>query len=369
MAPSVRARLDLGSYLRMTELADYIVPFTIRAVCELGVANELVDGPLNIDEVATRVGAHAPSLHRALRALASKGIFIEEPPGAFALTPLAQPLRSDHPLSLRHAYPLLAADIDAWAHFDHCVSTGEPSFDHVHGVDYWTWMAERPHDNVRFNASQQAATRLELRTVLPAYPWASLRTLVDVGGGNGAFLAGILTRFRSLRGTVQDLPHVVDGAADVLTAEGVADRADIHAGSFFEAVPSGADAYLLKRILYGWNDERAAALLSTVRAAMRPDSRLLILEPVMRSGNDEDVGKLYDLLLFTLAGGAARTQQALGDLLLAVGLIIRRVVPTMMFPIVEAVRDDAPSDAPIEGQSGAGMPKASPSSAGSQDRR
>ena len=358
MARSVRVRLDLESYLHMIELADYIVPFTIRAICELGVADELVDGPMSIEDIATRVGAHAPSLHRVLRALASKGIFIEEPPGAFALTPLAQPLRSDHPLSLRQAYPLLAADVEAWGHFDYCLRTGEPSFQHVHGIDYWTWMAEHPDDNVRFNASQHAASRIELRAVLSAYPWASLRTIVDVGGGNGAFLAGILARFPSLHGTVQDLPHVVSGAAKVLADAGVTDRADIQDGSFFEAVPPGADAYLLKRILYGWNDEHAAALLSTVRAAMRADSRLLILEPVMRPGNDDDVGKLYDLMLFALAGGGARTEQALGDLLRAARLSIRRVLPTMMFPIVEAVRDDAPSDVTTRG--GEDEPTAAP---------
>lgn len=341
--PTTAPRIDIASYIRLTELADYIVPFTIRAVSELGIADLLVDGPLPVALLAERTGSDAPSLHRALRALASKGIFAEAEPGVFGLTPLAQALRSDHPLSLRDAYPLLAPDIDAWGRFDHCVRTGESAFDLVHGTDYWTWMAEHPHDNARFNRSQQAATRIELRTVLPAYPWGQLSTLVDVGGGNGAFLTGILARFPGLKGTVVDLPHVVDGLAEVAAAAGVADRVTAYPGTFFTSVPPDADAYMLKRVLYHWGDERAVELLSTVRRAMRPDSRLVLLEPVVTPGNDPDPGKLYDLLLFAMAGGGARTQAQVEDVMGRAGLRVSRVLPTMMFPIVEAVVADVGS--------------------------
>ena len=329
-------RIDIASYVRMTELADYIVPFTIRAVAELGIADLLVDGPRSVEDLAATREVDPSSLHRALRALASKGIFTEEPAGSFALTPLAEPLRSDHPLSLKDAYPLLAADIDAWARFDHCVRTGESAFDFVHGTDYWTWMADNPHDNLRFNRSQQAATRIELRTVLPVYPWGELSTLVDVGGGNGAFLAGILSRFRSLKGTVVDLPHVVEGAPEVAESLGVTERLDTWPGSFFETVKPGADAYLLKRVLYHWGDEEALTLLKVIRAGMRDDSRLIILEPVVLPGNDENPGKLYDLLLLTMAGGGARTLDQIEVLLEQAGLQLAQTYPTMMLPIVEA---------------------------------
>jgi O-methyltransferase domain len=331
-------RIDIESYVRMTELADYIVPFTIRAVSELGIADLLAAGPLPVTELAGRTGTHPPSLHRALRALASKGIFDEIEPGMFALTPLAQPLRSDHPLSLREAYPLLAADIDAWAHFDHSVRTGQASFDLVHGTDYWTWMAEHPHDSARTDASMAAVNTLHLRTVLPAYPWGELNTLVDVGGGNGAFLTGILARFADLRGTVVDLPHVVAAVGEVAARAGVADRVTAHPGSFFDSVPAGADAYLLKRVLYHWDDEQAVRLLSTIREAMTRQSKLVILEPVVSGGNRPDPGKLYDLLLLTMAGGGARTEDEVADILMAAGLRLNRVLPTMMFPVVEAVR-------------------------------
>lgn len=335
MTVKARPRIDIQSVFRLTELADYIIPFTIRAICDLKVADHLTEGPRSIAELAELTGTHAPSLHRALRALASKGIFTEVEDGVFDLTPLAQPLREDHPVSLRTAYPLLVPDIEAWAAFDHSVRTGEASFDQVYGQDYWTYMRRNPADSARFDASQQAATRLELRTSLPAYDWGAMKTLVDVGGGNGAFLGGILKRFPTIRGTIFDLPHVVAGAPDRLAELGVADRCEVVGGSFFEEVPAGADGYMLKRILYGWDDERALELLKSVQKAMRPDSKLLILEPVVRPGNEFDVGKLYDLLLLCMVGGGARSQEHIEQLLGEAGLRLARVVETMMFPILE----------------------------------
>ncbi|MFF0366528.1 methyltransferase [Micromonospora sp. NPDC005087] len=336
MAPT-RPRIDIESVFRLTELADYIVPFTVRAVAELGVADQLVDGPRPVTELAEATGAHAPSLLRALRALAGKGIFTEVEPEVFGLTKLAEPLRTDHPLSLRDAYPLLEPDIEAWAHFDHSIRTGQASFDQVHPEGYWPYMAAHPHDSARFDASQQAATRLELRAALPAYPWGELATVVDVGGGNGAFLGGIMARFPALRGTLFDLPHVVAEAEPVLQKLGVAQRCTVTDGSFFETVPAGADAYLLKRILYGWDDDNAVRLLTAVRAAMRLDSRLLVLEPVVEPGDRFDVGRLYDLLLLAMVGGGARSREHIERLLDVADLRLARSVPTMMFPILEIV--------------------------------
>lgn len=291
-----------------------------------------------MEELAAVTGTHAPALQRALRALAGKGIFTEVEPGWFGLTPLAEPLRSDHPLSLRQAYPLLAADIQAWARFDHSIRTGQAAFEYVHGQGYWEYLAANPEDSSRFDGTQQAATRLELRTMLPAYDgWAALGSVVDVGGGNGAFLAGLLARFKAMRGVLFDLPHVVAGAPDVLVGAGVADRCEIVGGSFFETVPAGSDVYLLKRVLYHWDDEQATTLLRAVRAAMRPDSRLLLFEPLAQPGNDFNAGKLYDLILLVMAGAGARSQDQIKDLLASANLRVTRVVPTFIVPIIEAV--------------------------------
>jgi SAM-dependent methyltransferase len=330
-------RLDLTAYVRLTELADYIVPFAVRVAADLGVADCLVDGPLSTVDIAERTGADPRSLQRVLRALASRRIFAEVTPGVYGLTPLAQPLRSDHPLSLRAAYPLLAAEVTAWAHAHHSVRTGEPAFDHAHGVPYYDWFTAHRDQGVRVDALQAAATALHLRTLLPAYDWGALSTVVDVGGGNGTFLAGLLAKVPGLHGTVIDLPDVVAAAPAVFEAVGVADRATVRGGDFFEDVPAGADAYVLKTVLPGWRDERATALLRVVRKAMRPDSRVVALEAVPPPGDEFDVAKLFDVQTLVMAGGGHRTREELATLFAAAGLRLVDVTPTATLAVVEAV--------------------------------
>jgi predicted transcriptional regulator len=326
---------DVASTARLADLADYVVPFTLRAICELRIADHLAAGPRPVAELARLTGSHELALHRALRALASRDIFTELEPGVFGLTALAEPLRSDHPASLRDAYPLLAGDIQAWAAFDYTLRTGEPAFDHVQGIGYWEYMAERPHDSALFDASQRSVTRRELRAILPAYDWSSFGTIVDVGGGNGAFLGGILDAFPSVHGILFDQPHVVTAARSVLDNLGVGDRCEVMGGDFREWAPAGGDAYLLKRVLYAWNDEQATTMLRTIRAGMHPDSRLLLIEPVLEPGNDFDWGKLYDVLLLVLAGGGGRSLDDLQALFAKADLELVRVIRTRMLPIIE----------------------------------
>jgi hypothetical protein len=323
------------SAARLTELADYIVPFTLRAACDLKIADHLVDGPRSVEELAELTGTHAPSLYRALRVLACKGVFAETEPGVFAMTPLAEPLCSGHSRSLREAYPLLAPDIQAWAQLDHTLRTGEPGFDRAHGKRAWEFFAEHPNDSVRFDASQQAVTRREVRALIPAYDWDTFDTVVDVGGGNGAFLAALLAAFPSLTGTVFDQPHVVAGAGPVLAEHGVRDRCRVVGGSYLDTVPAEADAYLMKRILYSMRDEEAVVALRNVRAAMRPDSRMLIIEPVLSPGNEFEWGKLYDLLLLVMSGAGGRSHEQLERLLGKADLELVRVIPTKSLPITE----------------------------------
>lgn len=323
---------------RLQELGDLVTPFAVRAVCDLGVADELREGPLDVAELALRAGVDAGALYRTLRALACKGIFTETEPRTFALSPLAQLLRSDHPLSLRGAYPLLPANFDAWALFDETVRTGRPAFELAHGRPYYEHLATAPHDSERFNAIQRAGNRLELRTILRAFDWRQVETVVDVGGADGAFLAALLVRNRHLRGTLLDLPSAVARAGERFARAGVEDRARVVAASFFETMPGGAGAYVLKRVLYDWDDARARALLGRIRQAMPDGGRVLVLDPVIVPGNDFDPAKIYDLLSMTMLGGRARSEQELRELLASAGLEVTARVGTPMLPLVEARR-------------------------------
>ncbi|MGC5032757.1 methyltransferase [Micromonospora sp. DT229] len=320
---------------RLADLADYIIPFSIRAACDLGIADHLTDGPCHVDELARRTGTHPRSLLRLLRALAARGIFTETSPQTFDLTPLADPLRSDHPDSLRKAYPLMACDIGAWAGFAHSLRTGAAAFDQVHGEDYWTYLAANPAESARFDASQGAVTRREIAALLPAYPWDRFGTLVDVGGGSGAFLAAILTAHPGLRGVLFDQPHVVAGT-DVPTRAGVQDRCQVVGGDFRRAVPAGGDGYVIKRAFYDLDDEDAVAFLRAVRSVIAPDGRLLIIEPMIEPGDGFDWGKLYDVLLLTMRGGGSRSREELTALFGRTGFELTDVVRTKSLPIVEA---------------------------------
>jgi SAM-dependent methyltransferase len=334
--PESPSRLEFESVFRLLQMADYIIPFTIRAVSELGVADHLVDGPKPVGELAAATATDAPSLHRALRALASMGIFAECAPGLFGLTPMAELLRSDHPFSLRNACILPAADLRAWAQCTYSLRTGEPAFDLANGESYWDYMMARPDESARFDHSMEAWTRLELLSVLPAYDWGRLGRVVDVGGGNGAFLAGLLTHFPQMRGVLFDLAHVIASAPAVMKAAAVIDRCEILAGSFFESLPADGDAYVFKRIIYSWDDDQVSRILKLARAAMARDGRILILEPVRRGGDAVDVGKVLDLQMLVLGGHRVRSRKELRELLASAQLKLTRVIPTTMTAIVEA---------------------------------
>jgi len=329
-------RIDIRSILQLTEFADLVIPFTIRAVAELGIADRLADGPLSVEQLAEGVGADPDSLYRALRVLTGRGIFAETAPGHFALTPLSQLLRDDHPYSLRGAFPLMRGDIAAWGHFDYSVRTGRSAFEHAHGETYWDYMARRPDESRRLNQAQQAQTRLELRVVLRAFEWSSFASVADIGGGNGSFLAGLLAQNPAMHGVLLDLAHVVVDAPATLRDAGVQDRCEIVAGNFFEQIPADLDVYVLKRVLYGWSDDDAIRLLLQIRRALRPDGRLLILEPVVGVSRDTDMSNRYDLRMLAMVGTRVRTPQEIDRLLGEAGLVRTRMITTLMFPIMEA---------------------------------
>jgi O-methyltransferase domain len=327
---------DFEAMLQLTRLGDFATPIAIRTVSDLGVADQLVDGPRSAEEIAEAVGAHAPSLYRVLRALACQGIFVETEKGRFGLTPMADLLRADHPYSLRHHYQMMVPDLQAWTTFDHSVRTAGNSFEHVHGQRYWDYVATHPEYKKQFDATIWTMTEHELRVVVPGYRWDGVDTLVDIGGGTGQMLAGILGANPAMSGVLFDLPHVAPGSLPVLEAAGVADRCEIVGGDFFVSVPEGGDAYLLKRVLYDFDDDQSVAILSNVRKAMKPDSRALTLDAIVRSDNRFDVGKLHDLFVLAMGVGRCRTRQEMTDLFDAAGLRLTRVIPTGIFPLVEA---------------------------------
>ncbi|MGH3658002.1 MAG: methyltransferase, partial [Micromonosporaceae bacterium] len=316
-----------------------LMPYTIRAVCLLGVADQLAEGALPVARLAAATGAHEPSLRKALRYLCGREIFEEVAPDTFGLTPMADLLRVDHPYSARDIFLSPVACDRAMEGLDHALRTGEAGFDAVHGHSMWEHFQRHPEEGAGFDRAMSGVTGMELLAIRSVVDWSGYRTVVDVGGGNGRFLAELVRRFKGMRGILFDLPSVVAHAPDVFAERGVADRVEVVPGSFLQGpIPAGGDAYVLKRILYSWDDKTVVGILGRLRSAMKPDSRLFIMEAARQDGQATHLANRMDLLMLTLSGGGARSVDEQEALLAEAGLDLVRSVATPMFPVLEARR-------------------------------
>src|ERR1700761_817991 len=231
-------RLPRRAHDAMLErIAAYWQSQLVFVAAKLGIADVLVDGPLTAEEIATRVGAHAPYLKRVLRALASLGIFAADPHGRFHLNRLSQTLRSDHPESLRNFALMLVDDYNwsAWGALEHSVRTGESAFEHVHGAPAFPWMREHPEKEKMFSASMASISVMENAAVTRAYAFGKVRKVVDVGGAHGHLLASILRSYVKVRGVLFDQPPVIEEAlkTGLLGATDLTGRYEIVGGDFF----------------------------------------------------------------------------------------------------------------------------------------
>lgn len=322
--------------LRMTNA--YQVSQAIHVAAALGIADLLENGPRSADDLAEATGTHAPTLYRVLRALASVGMFAETD-YRFGLTPLAEYLRTDAPDSLRAWAMQIGQSYfwTSWGHLLHSVRTGDPAFPEVYGTTTWEYRAARPEEDAVFNAAMTALSAPVAEAVVQSYDFSGIRVLVDVGGGEGGLLAAILAANPALRGVLFDLPHVAT-ARTLLERAGVVDRCEIVGGSFFDAVPGGADAYLLKSIVHDWDDDTAIQILRTCRAAMADTGRLLVVEPVIQPGPEPDPAKFSDLNMLVMLGGRERTA---GD--------FERLYAEAGFRLADIIRTGSPPFNIIEG--------------------
>ncbi len=317
---SAMRRMIVGD--RLTQL--------IGVAAQLGIADLLKHGMKNIEDLARATGTHAPALYRAMRLLASEGSFAEEGDRNFRLTPLAETLQSDVPGSLRVSAIFEVSEINwlPWAHVLHSVKTGGAAFEHALGATIFDYLQSHPDAAALFDAFMVEMTTAVARSITEAYDFSGIGTLVDVGGGHGAFLASVLAAQPDMRGTLVDLPHVVSGALPTLRRAGVDGRCEIIAANFFETVPVGRDAYVLKSVLHDWSDEHCMRILANCRFAMPDDSRLLVIELDLRSGNQPDYAKYIDLnMLVQTEGGYQRTEEEHRSLFAASGFRLSRVVP------------------------------------------
>jgi SAM-dependent methyltransferase len=249
------------------------------------------------------------------------------------MTPTAEPLRSDVPNSLRDVAIFWGEDWhwEVWGKILYSVRTGKTAWAQMHGDDVFEYFERNPEAGAIFNRAMSSFSGLATKAVVEAYDFSDIETLIDIAGGHGRLLAGVLEAYPSMRGVLFDLPHVIEGARRVSRCEYVS-------GDFFASVPSGGDAYIMKHIIHDWDDDRALKILRNIREAMNPDGRVLLVEAVIASGNNQDFGKLLDLEMLVSPGGKERTATEYEELFTRAGLRLTRIVPTQSpYSVIEAV--------------------------------
>jgi hypothetical protein len=312
------------------------------SVCaELGIADILKNGPQSPTEIATVAGASEHAVFRLCRTLASLGLLSSEGQ-RFALTESGQYLRSDVPGSLRGLARFFGHDATwrPWGKLAYSVRTGKPAFDHVFGVPTFEHLSRDVEAAAIFNEAMTSVSTIDAKAVVDAYDFSSIRTLVDVGGGYGLLLATALTANPNMRGVLFELPHAIDGAATLLKREGVANRCELRSGDFFQSVPEGGDAYALKRVIHDWDDDRALQILRNCHRVMRASGRLLVIDCVIRPGDEPDSAKLLDLEMLVLtSGGRERSEPEFHELFAKAGFLLTQVVPTAVaMSVIEGVK-------------------------------
>ena len=321
----------------------------VHAAAQLGIADLLADGPLDHRALAERTGAHPEALYRLLRALATLDVLHERPHGVFALTRMGQCLRTLHPHSLRYMSIFQAGyNWDHWGQMLRAVATGESAVRQMRGESLFEHMKKRPDMNTAFDRAMTNLTRIETEIFVSTYDFSGASLIADIGGGQGALIAAILSLYPGKQGVLFDLPEVVRQAPALIGSHGVLGRCTIVGGSFFEAVPVRADLYILKNILHDWADEECGAILRAIRRAMPPAARLLLLECVVPGPSRPHYAKILDLEMLVAHGGRERTADDFSALLAANGFRLRRIIPTVsVTSIIEAVPlQAAPSPSP-----------------------
>jgi hypothetical protein len=316
----------------------------LTIVTALGVPDLLADGARPVQDLASVTGSDPDALSRVLRTLASVGIFTETAPGSFGLTELATPLRSAVPGSIRDVILELgsAETYSTLAEFPHSLRTGEPSFDQAYGTDMWSYLREKPERAEVFNRTQAMTAREVHTRALGTYDLSRASLVVDVGGGHGDLIARVLTRYPHLTGVVFDRPEVVEGARSTFERAGVADRARVVGGDFFEFVPSGGDVYVMSMILHDWPDALAAKILRNVRVAMAPGARLLVIDALIPPGDTPHPGKFIDIMMLMNYGSRERTEQQLAQLFASAGLrLVETRSPTTPSSLIVAEADSS----------------------------
>jgi hypothetical protein len=325
-APSLKDPATLVADLSRAHIAARC----LHVIAECGAADAIGDAGATSAEIAARTGFDADALERMLRLVAAHGIFVRAADGRYAHTAASRLLKSDEPGSLR-SYVRMAGMPAFWDKFTDLGRTareGQGRHDMARLVEYF---AAHPEEAAIFNAAMVSKSRTVLPAVAAAYDFTPYSTIADVGGGRGHLLKLILERAPNANGVLFERPHVI---ADTEAAP----RLTLTSGDFFADELPAADLYLLMDLLHDWDDVDAARILSAVRRAAPPQSRVLIVETLVPETPGPHFGKTLDIIMLAVTRGRERTQAQHAALLRSTGFTLTRVLPTAsQYSLVEAV--------------------------------
>jgi hypothetical protein len=300
----------------------------LYAAARLGIADLLVDGPKPARRLAFQLKLDESALARVLRLLASRGIFEELPGGDFVNNAFSEPLRSDVPESIRCVLIFRGSEF-FYAPFEHILyslETGLPAREKLYGKNAFDHLKVSPEDAKIFDDAMSNMSALIGPVLAGAYDFGAWGSLMDVGGGNGAFLAAILRQHSKLQGTLADLPHVLDHVAEDLKGD-LAPRTHLAPCDFFEEVPTGSRAYVLKFVIHDWDDDRARKILANCHKAVPADGVLLLVEYSLPEGSRPSLGRFTDIAMLVLTGGRERTIEEHRALLADSGFNLQNAIP------------------------------------------
>jgi hypothetical protein len=301
----------------------------VSCLAQLGIPDLVEAAPKSSEELAKQIGADPQALYRLMRATASVGVLSEGPDGKFSQTPMSTILRSNATPSLR-AFAIMGGrewHARGWSRLEYCVRTGKQALDNIYGAHVFDFLKQNPAEGQIFNDAMTEISMIDSPAVAEAYNFDGIRSIADVGGGHGLLLATIMNRNPNLRGTLYDMPHVVEGAKNG-PLKPLLDRCTLASGDMFSSVPEGVDAYIMKHIIHDWPDERCLQILKACRKGVNPGGRLLVVDTVIQPGNDFSPGKFLDLQMLIFPSGCERTEKQFRDLFAAAGWQLTRIIPT-----------------------------------------
>lgn len=327
-AEDVDARSTAAPAEHLVQMGEMVfVSWALQVVATLGIADLMSDRPRSVDEVAAESGVDTDALCRVLRLLGMHGVVHETAPRRFALTPLGDVLRTDSPASVRSWFvmngPIYRTLFDAPLE---SVRSGRPAFADVLGASFFDYAAIDAEWGAVFDAAMGDIGRRTAAAVVRAFDFRGLDRIVDVGGGTGTLISAILRAAPNATGTIFDMPQVAERARQALRAEGLTARCEVVSGDFFEALPPGADAYVLSWVIHDWDDARAVTILANCRRAMSRGARVLLIESAMPEGDEPHLAKSMDIAMLVALGGRERTVAEYRILLDRAGFELRRVI-------------------------------------------